>query len=142
MTPNEFESPRPAGSGRGNVVRQARMARVRMIRRRVVGGAATVFVAAWLLIAVVLVSGHDPALARKTASTSAVTGTSSASTTPATSTSATTTSPSTTASGTTSSGTTSSGTTSSGTSSSGSTGSAGTSSQTGGTTSSVTTKQS
>jgi hypothetical protein len=138
MTPNEFESPRPAGSGRGNVVRQARMARVRMIRRRVVGGAATVFVAAWLLIAVVLVSGHDPALARKTASTSAVTGTGSASTTPTTSTSTTTTaSPSTTTSG-----TTSSGTTSSGASSSGSTGSASTSSQTGGTTSSVTTKQS
>lgn len=53
---------------RGAAIRSARAARVRAIRRRVVGGGVALFVAVWLLIAVVLVSGHDPALAaRKTA---------------------------------------------------------------------------
>jgi len=45
-------------------IRQARLERVRMIRRRVVMGAVALFVATWLLITVMLVSGHDPALAR------------------------------------------------------------------------------
>ncbi|HEY2007134.1 MAG TPA: hypothetical protein VGG87_11825, partial [Solirubrobacteraceae bacterium] len=53
-------------SGRGlapSGVRQARIARVNMIRRRVVAGALTLFVTTWMLITLLLVSGHDPALA-------------------------------------------------------------------------------
>jgi cytoskeletal protein RodZ len=50
---------------RGRAMRDARLARARMIRRRIVGGAVALFVAAWLLITVVLVSGHDPALAKQ-----------------------------------------------------------------------------
>jgi hypothetical protein len=42
-----------------------RRARVRRIRARVIGGSVALFVAVWLLITVVLVAGHDPALARK-----------------------------------------------------------------------------
>lgn len=45
--------------------RQARATRLRTIRRRIYSGALALFVAAWLLIAVVLISGHDPALAHK-----------------------------------------------------------------------------
>jgi hypothetical protein len=44
------------------------MARVRTIRHRVVAGSVALFVAVWLLIAITLVSGHDPALARQTGS--------------------------------------------------------------------------
>jgi hypothetical protein len=47
-------------------LREARRARVRRIRSRVVGGSVALFLAVWLLITVVLVTGHDPALARKT----------------------------------------------------------------------------
>jgi hypothetical protein len=47
-------------------LREARRARVRRIRARVVGGSVALFLAVWLLITVVLVTGHDPALARKT----------------------------------------------------------------------------
>lgn len=50
-------------------IRQARMARVRMIRRRVVAGALALFVASWLLITVVLLRGNDPALTSHAAST-------------------------------------------------------------------------
>jgi len=50
---------------RGRAMRDARLARARMIRRRIIGGAVALFVAAWLLITIVLVSGHDPALARQ-----------------------------------------------------------------------------
>ena len=50
---------------RGRAMRDARLARARMIRRRIIGGAVALFVAAWLLITVVLVSGHDPALAKQ-----------------------------------------------------------------------------
>jgi cytoskeletal protein RodZ len=46
--------------------RQARLERARRIRRRVITGALALFVAAWLLIAVALASGHDPALSTKT----------------------------------------------------------------------------
>ena len=52
-------------------IRNARHARVRMIRRRVAGGAIALFVATWLLIAVMLVTGHDPALAHQSAASSA-----------------------------------------------------------------------
>jgi hypothetical protein len=70
MTDNDAQAARgrpPApGVGRGQAIREARVRRVRQIRRRVIGGAVGLFVATWLLIAIVLVSGHDPALARKT----------------------------------------------------------------------------
>jgi cytoskeletal protein RodZ len=52
------------------------MARVRTIRHRVVAGAVALFVAVWLLIAITLVSGHDPALAKR--STDKATSTASA----------------------------------------------------------------
>lgn len=48
-------------------IRQARHARVRMIRRRVIAGVVALFIATWLLITVMLVTGHDPALARQRA---------------------------------------------------------------------------
>jgi hypothetical protein len=54
----------------GASIRSARQARVRMIRRRVVGGAVALFVAVWLLLAVTLISGHDPALAKRGPSSS------------------------------------------------------------------------
>jgi len=54
---------------RGRAMRDARLARARMIRRRIIGGAVALFVAAWLLITVVLVSGHDPALAKHSSAT-------------------------------------------------------------------------
>ena len=59
-----------AARARGQALRSARVARARSIRRRIVAGSVALFVAAWLLIAIVLVSGHDPALAKKAATTS------------------------------------------------------------------------
>jgi hypothetical protein len=53
----------PSGPGR------SRRQRARRLRRSVIAGAVTLFVTAWLLIAVVLASGHDPALAAQTATT-------------------------------------------------------------------------
>ena len=50
----------------GIKLREARRARVRKIRARVIGGSVALFLAVWMLITVVLVTGHDPALARKT----------------------------------------------------------------------------
>jgi uncharacterized membrane protein YgcG len=52
---------------RARLARAARTARARAIRRRVVAGALALFVAAWLVIGVVLVTGHDPALSTQTA---------------------------------------------------------------------------
>jgi hypothetical protein len=49
----------------GLKLREARRARVRRIRARVIGGSIALFFAVWMLITVVLVTGHDPALARK-----------------------------------------------------------------------------
>lgn len=60
---------------RGQAMRAARLGRVRMIRRRIIGGAVALFVAAWLLITIVLVSGHDPALAAKASSATTVAST-------------------------------------------------------------------
>jgi hypothetical protein len=115
MTPIIADSRRT----RGAALRQARAARTRAIRRRVATGAVSLFMATWLLIAVVLVSGHDPALAaRKLASTSTTTSTTAA------------TSPTTTSSAKTSSAKTSSAKTSSAKTSSGTTSSAQTSSAT------------
>jgi cytoskeletal protein RodZ len=52
----------PSPSGRAS--RAARKRRVSAIRHWIVAGAVTLFVTAWLLIAVVLVSGHDPVLSK------------------------------------------------------------------------------
>jgi len=62
-------------------MRAARLARARTIRRRIIGGAVALFVATWLLITIVLVSGHDPALAKRSSATTVA-----SSSTPATST--------------------------------------------------------
>lgn len=56
-------------------VRRARIARVRMIRHRVVAGALALFVATWVLITLMLVTGHDPALARQASAKAAATQT-------------------------------------------------------------------
>ncbi len=75
---------RAAARTRGQALRGERAARARTIRRRVISGSVALFVAAWLMIAIVLVSGHDPALARKqstTSSTSTVASTPSTTTT-------------------------------------------------------------
>lgn len=79
-------APDNAARARGNAMRRARRIRARSLRRRVIAGALALFVATWLMITLVLVTGHDPALAQRS---------SSAATTPAKATS-TTTSPATT----------------------------------------------
>ena len=61
-------------------LREARRARVRRIRARVIGGSVALFLAVWMLITVVLVTGHDPALARKTVTQAATAATTSSST--------------------------------------------------------------
>jgi hypothetical protein len=67
MPPTDSPDPRAPGAR----VRAARRARVRTIRRRVMGGAVVLFVAVWMLIAVTLISGHDPALAKRSTSSKA-----------------------------------------------------------------------
>jgi uncharacterized membrane protein YgcG len=63
-----------AARARGQAMRQTRLDRARALRRRIIAGALALFVASWLLITIVLVSGHDPALAKKSsASTTAAT---------------------------------------------------------------------
>jgi hypothetical protein len=69
-----------------SVARQARAVRARTIRRRVIAAALSLFVATWLFIALVLISGHDPALAAHKAST-ASTATTASSASPTTTTS-------------------------------------------------------
>jgi len=64
----------------GIKLRQARRARVRRIRARVIGGSVALFLAVWMLITVVLVTGHDPALARKAQTQSATAATTGVST--------------------------------------------------------------
>jgi hypothetical protein len=58
----------------------ARVNRIRLIRKRVIGGAVALFVAVWGVIGIQLASGNDPALS-KTSSTNPSTTSSSASTT-------------------------------------------------------------
>ena len=70
-----------AARARGQAMRSARLRRASMIRRRIVGGAVALFVAAWLLIAVVLVSGHDPALAKRSSASTVASSSSPATTT-------------------------------------------------------------
>ena len=62
-----------AARARGQALRSARAARARTIRRRVISGAVALFVAAWLMITLLLVSGRDPALASHTSTTSSAT---------------------------------------------------------------------
>jgi hypothetical protein len=59
----------------GIKLREARRARVRRIRARVIAGSVALFLAVWMVITVVLVTGHDPALARKTLTQAATPGT-------------------------------------------------------------------
>ena len=99
-------------------IKQRRRGRVRRIRGRVVGGSVALFLAVWSLIAVVLITGHDPGLAAEAGHRTA---------TATTSTSGTTTSGTATSSATTSS----SSTTSTGLGSSGSSDSTGSSAATG-----------
>lgn len=84
-----------AARARGQALRSERAARARKVRRRIISGAVALFVAAWLMITLVLVSGHDPALASKTSTGSSATAVASTPTT--TTPSTTTTTPSTTA---------------------------------------------
>jgi hypothetical protein len=109
-----------AARARARAMREERAARARQIRRRIISGSVALFAATWLLITIVLVSGHDPALAKRSAATT-TTSNSSAATTAA--------SGSTTTSG-------------SGSGSDGSGSSSGASSQNSGSVSSVTTRQS
>lgn len=60
-------------------IRRARHARVRTIRRRVVSATVALFVATWLLITLILVTGHDPALAHQSSGHSAASTTGSSS---------------------------------------------------------------
>src|SRR5689334_16513956 len=56
-------------SANAQILRQARAGRTRMLRRRVIAGAVALFIAAWLVIGLILVSGHDPALAAHASTT-------------------------------------------------------------------------
>lgn len=106
----------PDRAAYGASLRRARAERVRMIRRRVIAGALALFVAVWLFITLMLVNGHDPALAGQTAST-ATTAAKTTSTTSSPATTSTTSSPATTSSTSGSGSSGSSGTTSAVTSS-------------------------
>ena len=67
------ENDKDAARARGQALRAERAARERKIRRRVISGAVALFVAAWLMITIMLVSGHDPALAGKASTGSSAT---------------------------------------------------------------------
>ncbi|HEY1716174.1 MAG TPA: hypothetical protein VGG07_24975 [Solirubrobacteraceae bacterium] len=86
-------------------LREKRRARVRRIRARVIGGSIALFLAVWMLITVVLVTGHDPALARKTATHAATPATTTSSSSSSTGSGATSSSTGSTSSGATSSST-------------------------------------
>lgn len=62
----------------GIKLRETRRARVRTIRARVLGGSVALFLAVWMLISVVLITGHDPALASRTTAISSAARTSTA----------------------------------------------------------------
>ena len=70
----------PAARARGQTIREPRLVRARAIRRRIIGGAVALFVASWLFITLVLVTGHDPVLASKAAATTVASTPSSTST--------------------------------------------------------------
>jgi hypothetical protein len=93
MTP--ITDSKDAARARAQALRAERAARAGKIRRRVIAGAVALFVAAWLMITIALVSGRDPALAGKTSTgspgtTVASTPSTTTTTTPSTSTAATT----------------------------------------------------
>ena len=77
MTDNNAQAAR----ARGQAMRSARLARARMIRRRIVAGAVALFVASWLLITIVLVSGNDPALAKRSSASTVASSSTPATTT-------------------------------------------------------------
>src|ERR1700756_5034783 len=52
-------------------IRQMRQRRVRTIRSRGIGYSGGLFLVLWALIAVVLITGNDPALSRKTSTATA-----------------------------------------------------------------------
>jgi hypothetical protein len=79
-------SPPDAARLRADALRQTREVQKRRLRRRVISAAVALFAAVWLMIAITLVTGHDPALAAKTAVT-ATAGTTSGTTTATTATS-------------------------------------------------------
>jgi hypothetical protein len=81
-------SPDDAARARGSALRQARLVRARTLRKRLIAGALALFVATWVMITLVLISGHDPALAQRPASTVSVAKTSTTTATPATTTTA------------------------------------------------------
>ena len=110
MTPIRPDTARRGAARDASGLREARALRARTIRRRVISGALGLFVATWLLIALVLVSGHDPALAAHTTSSAATSSSATSSSRPAAASTG-----SSGSSGTVSTGTTSTGTTSSGT---------------------------
>jgi hypothetical protein len=76
MTPKTVQSTRarPGALTQAGAIREARAIRIRAIRRRVLAGALSLFVATWLLITLMLVSGHDPVLAARVSSTKTATG--------------------------------------------------------------------
>ena len=80
-------TPSPQPRSQGAALRQARHARVRGIRRRVVAGALALFIATWLLITITLASGHDPALAANAAKAATTSTPATGTSTPATGTS-------------------------------------------------------
>jgi hypothetical protein len=69
MRSNPQNPDREAAAARARAARAARASRVRMIRRRVIGGAVSLFVVVWIVIALVLVTGRDPALSTRKAAT-------------------------------------------------------------------------
>jgi hypothetical protein len=75
-----------AARARGQAMRQTRLARARALRRRIIAGALALFVASWLLITIVLVSGHDPALAKNSSANTTASSTASSDTSSGTST--------------------------------------------------------
>ena len=85
MTDNNYAHDAKEARARGVAMRGERLRRAGLIRRRIVGGAVALFVAAWLVIAVVLVSGHDPALAKRAAASASASSSAPATTTSATS---------------------------------------------------------
>jgi cytoskeletal protein RodZ len=70
MTPKEVAQARIEGRAR----------RIRLIRRRIAAGAVGLFSVAWAVIGVQLVTGHDPALAKQTTTSTQATNNTSQST--------------------------------------------------------------
>ena len=65
MTASNPDNSVDAARERARIAREARAGRTRSIRRRVISGALALFAATWLFIAIVLISGRDPALSKQ-----------------------------------------------------------------------------